>query len=170
MDATNRNLDFTIHEHLDRFFGTYCRMTWQTQDSNLRGICQNARQYCSIVVRATKCATKLRTRFGFVVDNSALGFPTRPYQTGGYGISPDFIGAGCKIMDGPSIVGFSVRCNSPYGSVNNTLKTLWFASNLIFIFSWHCRLSQYQTPQKRHKEFLWTVPNFLVCSRFVLQP
>ena len=23
MDATNRNLDFTIHEHLDRFFGTY---------------------------------------------------------------------------------------------------------------------------------------------------
>ena len=47
--------------------------------------------------------------------------------------------------------GFSVRCDSPCGGVNNTAKTLCFASDLIFIFSQRCRLSQSQTPQKRHK-------------------
>jgi hypothetical protein len=46
--------------------------------------------------------------------------------------------------------GFSIRCNSLCGSVNNVSKTLGFASNLIFIFSWYCRLSQCQTPQQRH--------------------
>ena len=97
MDATNRNLDFTIHEHLDRFFGTYCRMTWQTQDSNLRGICQNARQYCSIVVRATKCATKLRTRFGFIIAASVLEFAARTDKAGGYGVGTVVIGMESKI-------------------------------------------------------------------------
>ncbi len=52
-------------------------------------------------------------------------------------------------------VGFSVRCNSLCGEVNNTAKTVCFASDLIFIFSWYCRLSQYQTPQKRHKGIMW---------------
>ena len=47
--------------------------------------------------------------------------------------------------------GFSVRCDFPCGGVNNTAETVCFASDRIFVFSWHCRLSQYQTPQKRHK-------------------
>ncbi len=37
-------------------------------------------------------------------------------------------------MDDPSIVGFSVRCNFPCGGVNNTVKTLCFASDRILFF------------------------------------
>ena len=54
-------------------------------------------------------------------------------------------------MNDPLIAGFSVRCDSLRGEVNNTAKTLRFASDRIFIFSRCCRLSQYQLPQKRHK-------------------
>ncbi len=93
--------------------------------------------------RFTKCATMDCARFGFIGDRQELEFTRATNKVGGYGVGSDCIGVRKKIMDDPLIAGFSVRCDSPCGEVNNTAKTLCFASDRIFMFSWYCRLSQY---------------------------
>ena len=49
-------------------------------------------------------------------------------------------------MNGPLIAGFSVRCDSNCGGVNNTVKTLCFASDRIFF----CAIADCRNT-KRHK-------------------